>query len=163
MNKLALLITSLALVLGACAPVPSGGGPTVEVPPEQVASCSPQGERVLRVTQRAPESLPINDVYATFIAVHIDPVTCAETPTKITASPTAAPTAATPYAWVEDSRCYEIEGSTYLTCELGNLLSGEAAAPVSLTLSPGVRLSCAASGFVGGQIQGYRPLLCSAR
>lgn len=147
MNRLLLIPQLLVLlVLSACSVFtqPGVGGPGVTGPSDV------EVERTLYITQRALPDAELNDIFLTFRATNLE-----GEEVKVGFEPTDPA-----HLNVDDLRCFAVDNSNLASCELGSLSPGEVADPVAVTLSPGVRLSCAASGFVGGTVQGYRPFPC---
>lgn len=140
----------LLLLLGSCTNLfqPGTGGPEVVAPlpnPEQ------EVERTLYITQRALPDAPYNDIFVTMLATDVRTNERVEFGLDST-SPA--------FLSGSDERCILSGSPSALVCELGNLEPGEVAEPVAVTLAPYVRLSCAASGFLGGSVSGYRPQPC---
>lgn len=137
---------ALGLLLASC--VPGLQGPGVEGPkPDPQAEV----ERTLYVTQRALPDAEFTDVYMTLLAVDVR----TDERVAVGQDPTAAA-----YLSADEERCILAGIPTAGVCTLGNLAPGEIAPPVEIVLAPYVRLRCAASGYVGGKIQGYRPMPC---
>ena len=146
-----ILLFALLLTLAACTPQVN---PVTDGPQVGAGDGTVDTGRTLFVTQRAPENSALTDVYVTLLA-SLDTGTEVER-VDITSSPGDTG------AYTDDERCFEIDGQPLVTCELGDLAANEAAPGIEVVLGPGVRLSCAGSGFVAGEVAGYRPLICTS-
>ncbi len=140
-----LLLLSL-LILGACAPVtnPVTDGPGVSAP-----SPSDTESRTILITQRAPGNTGLQDVNLSLLARTDEGMVKIDVQGNVS-SP----------AYLDDVRCVAVPGSELASCALGDLGPDTAAAPVAITLAPGVRLQCASYARTSNSFSDLTPLLC---